>query len=128
MGNEFNPTQAARGTGWVFLENKLLPTESQALRPPDTHTDTATSCPSFLPAWAHLYSVGTGLSGRVDTFVEGAWGEAGDLGQDREEGPQTRPLGLPALEDFEDTQAHICDLQLFVTLHIKHKSQVEHEG
>lgn len=52
--------------------------------------------------------------------MEGAWGEAGDLGHDREEGPQTGPLGLPALEDFEDTLAHAPDLLLSVTLQIKH--------
>lgn len=64
----------------------------------------------------------------MGTLVEGARGEAGDLGQDWEEGPQAGPLGLPALEDFEDTQGHISDLLLFVTLRIKHKSPVEHEG
>lgn len=54
-------------------------------------------------------------------MVEGARGEAGDLGQDWEEGPQAGPLGLPALKDFEDTQAHISDLLLFVTLGQEHR-------
>lgn len=57
----------------------------------------------------------------VGTFVEAAWGEAGDLRQDWEEGPQTGPLWLPALKDFEDALGHISDLLLSVPLQIKHR-------
>lgn len=52
--------------------------------------------------------------------MEGAWGKADDLGQDREEGTQTGPLGLPALQDFEDALAHTADLRS-VTLQVKHR-------
>lgn len=62
----------------------------------------------------------TGLSGRATTFMEGVWGQAGDLGHDREQVPQTGPLGLPALEDSEGALAHASDLLLSVTLHKEH--------
>lgn len=71
---------------------------------------------------AHFYSwAGAQASQEQGTFMEGAWGEAGDLGHDREEGPQTGPLGLPALEDSEDTLAHASDLLLSVALQMEHR-------
>lgn len=52
----------------------------------------------------------------VPTFHEGAWGQANDLGQDREEVPDTGALGLPVLKDLEDALAHTSDLSFSVSL------------
>lgn len=40
------------------------------------------------------------------TFRKGIRGQAGDLGHDREEVCQAGPLGLPTLQDLDDTLAH----------------------
>lgn len=44
------------------------------------------------------------------TFRKGIWGQAGDLGHDREEVCQAGPLRLPTLQDLDDTLAHGPDL------------------
>lgn len=50
------------------------------------------------------------------TFYEGAWGQANDLGQDREEVPDAGPLRLPVLKDLEDALAQTDDLSFSVSL------------
>lgn len=95
------------GSGWAGHWRDFLENSSPGQSP---RSGTATPGPTALPAWA---------SPHVGTFVEAAWGEAGDLRQDGEEGPQTGPLGLPALKDFEDALGHVSDLLLSVALQIK---------
>ena len=58
---------------------------------------------------------------QATTFMEGVWGQVGDLGHNREQVPQTGPLGLPALKDSEGALAHASDLFLFVTLQVQHR-------
>lgn len=59
----------------------------------------------------------------MNTFLEGARGQANDLRHNRKEGPWTGPLRLPALEDSEDVLAHASDL-LFVTLQTQRRWNV----
>lgn len=102
-GSASDPT----GSGWAGRWRAFLENSSPGQSP---RSGIATPCPTALPVWA---------SPHVGTFAEAAWGEAGDLRQDGEEGPQTGPLGLPALKDFEDALGHVSDLLLSVALQIK---------
>lgn len=113
MGNHQSHRLGLQGHWEFFLENELQ-TGSWALRPPPPHLSAVPPTRALHLLYAH-----TGLSGRATTFMEGVRGQAGDLGHDREQMPQTGPLGLPALEDSEGALAHASDL-LSVTLHTEH--------
>lgn len=101
-----SPDAGCKGTLGLSREQAGAPDRVLCPRPPRT---------------ASLCAARMGLSGRTNTFMEGVRGEVGDLGHDWEQVPGTGPLGLPALEDPEDTLAHAPDLPLRVTLQTEHR-------